>query len=207
MAFPNDSLDNGEVHGRQDDVFQAPRRLLHCEERYATLMVVGSSGIEPPRCGGPRLGRTPVKNALQVVRQEVVLLLPLLGNDLLRDTPEGVQIAVRSRTHQLPQQIAVRHSQAPWWCRPRAAFADGRHRNPTMGRSEAQPARNTHRALFGRADRPRQSLPASRRPSTTAVKSLTMKTRKPWAIRSSMSSAPAVIPQATPCSLQAASTA
>ena len=47
--------------------------------------------------------RAAVQDGFEVVGQQVMLLLPLFGDDLFRDASESIQIALRTRTDELPQ--------------------------------------------------------------------------------------------------------
>ena len=45
----------------------------------------------------------------RIVREQVVVLLTLLRDHLLRDAAEGVEVAFRTRVDESPQELAVRH--------------------------------------------------------------------------------------------------
>ena len=109
VLLPEKLLDERAVGGRQHDVLELPRRFAYRKQWKTTLAVLGNiAGQLAHRRGGWR-PRASVENGLEIVREQMVLFLPLLGDHRLRRSAESLDVAFRAGPNELSQQLAVGH--------------------------------------------------------------------------------------------------
>ena len=102
-------LDEGAVGGRQHDVLETPDRFAYRQQGKTTLAVLGDIARQLAHRRGRRRPRMSVENGLQIVREHMVLFLPLLGDHRLCRSAEGLHVAFSAGPDELSQQLAVGH--------------------------------------------------------------------------------------------------
>ena len=89
-------LDGGQVIRGQHDILEAPNRLADRQQGDAPLPVLGDGCGQIPERRRRRSLRAAVQDGFEVVGQQVMLLLPLFGDDLFGDASEGIQVTLRA---------------------------------------------------------------------------------------------------------------
>ena len=109
IVLAENFLDQRQVVARQHDILDPADGFAQGQQRNAPLTVLGDALDQAAQrrrgwCAGPS-----VQDGLKVVCEKVMLLLPLVGDDLFRHTAEGVQVSFRTGANELSQQLAVCH--------------------------------------------------------------------------------------------------
>ena len=109
IVFAEDFLHGRQILRGQHDILDSSNRLADRQQRDAPLPVLwdGSYQVPQRRRGGGL--RAAVQDRFEVVGEQVMLLLPLVGDDLLSHAAKGVEIPFRAGAEELSQQLAVRH--------------------------------------------------------------------------------------------------
>ena len=121
-------LDERAVGGRQHDVRETPDRFAYRQQRKTTLAVLRDVAGQLAHRRGRRRPGTSVENGIEIIREQMVLFLPLLGDHRLRGSAEGFDVAFGAGPDELSQQRAVGHGSFTTSSPLRVALL-GRHRN------------------------------------------------------------------------------
>ena len=109
IVLAEDLLHGRQVVRGQHDILEPSNRLADRQQGEAPLPVLGDGGGQiPQRRRGWGL-RAAVQDGFEVVGEQVVLFLSLVGDDLLRDAAKGVEVPFGAGADELSQQLAVRH--------------------------------------------------------------------------------------------------
>ena len=91
-------LDERAVGGRQHDVLGTSDRFPYRQQGKATLAVLENIAGELAHRRGRWRPSASVENGLEIVREQMVPLLPLLGNHRLRRSAERLRRRLQRRT-------------------------------------------------------------------------------------------------------------